>query len=79
MITETIAMASAAPALDQHAIDEATRHLPRFVTMLELVEAVATCSKDDREVVATVISMLTRGRVILRGNFRGEPIENLIC
>ena len=63
--------------MNQHLIDEATRHLPSSVTLLELVQAIAECTDDDREVVTTAIAMLTRGRVILRGNFRGVPIEKL--
>jgi hypothetical protein len=48
---------------------------PPCVTLLELVEAVSSASQDDREVVATVLHMLRRGSVRLRGNFRDEPVE----
>jgi hypothetical protein len=49
---------------------------PPNVTLLELVEAVSSATHDDREVVATVLYMLRRGSVRLRGSFRGEPVEN---
>jgi len=51
------------------------REGPRSVTLLELVQAVSASTDDDREVVATIVSMLTSGRVKLRGNFRNEPVE----
>jgi len=45
------------------------------VTLLELVQAVSDVADNEREVVATVLYMLARGSVRLRGNFRGEPVE----
>jgi hypothetical protein len=45
-------------------------------TLLELVEAVADVTSDDREVVATVLHLLRSGRVRLIGNFRGEPLDS---
>ena len=45
-------------------------------TLLELVEAIAEVTEDDREVVATVLHMLASGHVRLCGNFRDEPIES---
>jgi hypothetical protein len=45
-------------------------------TLLELVEAIAEVTDDDREVVATVLHMLASGRVRLCGNFRNEPVES---
>jgi hypothetical protein len=45
------------------------------VTLLELVEAVSSESRNDREVIATVLHMLRRGSVVLRGSFRGLPAE----
>jgi hypothetical protein len=45
------------------------------VTLLELVEAVSSESRSDREVIATVLHMLRRGSVVLRGSFRGLPAE----
>jgi len=47
----------------------------RAVTLLDLVQAVADVTDDDREIVATVMHMLRAGRVKLCGNFRDEPIE----
>ncbi len=70
-------MASALPAPKQQAIDQATQRLPRLVTLLELVEAVADSTDDEQEIITTVISLLVGGRVALRGNFRGEPVERL--
>ena len=54
---------------------DSLRPLPRQVTLLELVEAVSAVASNEQEVIATVISMLTRGRVRLCGNFRDEPPE----
>jgi hypothetical protein len=44
-------------------------------TLLELVEAIADVTDDDREIVATVIHLLASGQVRLCGNFRDEPVE----
>ena len=54
---------------------EARREAP-CVTLLELISAVSSATRDDREVVATVLHMLRRGSVRLRGSFRNEPIES---
>ena len=48
---------------------------PGSYTLLELVEAIADVTEDDREIVATVIHLLASGQVRLCGNFRDEPIE----
>jgi hypothetical protein len=50
--------------------------LPESLTLLELVYAVSAIAEDDRVVVNTVVRMLTSGRVQLRGNFRGDPVED---
>lgn len=47
------------------------------VTLLELVGAVCEVSDDDHEVVATVVHMLSSGRVRLCGNFRGCRVDDL--
>jgi hypothetical protein len=47
------------------------------VTLLELVQALADVTEDDREVVATVLQMLSTGRVRLCGNFRNTPPDDL--
>ncbi len=49
----------------------------RPVTLLELVQAVVESCDDDREVVATILSLLDSGRVRLCGNFRGFPVDAL--
>ena len=46
---------------------------PEAVTLLELVSAICEVTDDDREVVATVVSLLESGRVELCGNFRDPP------
>jgi hypothetical protein len=51
-------------------------HVPESVTLLELVYAISAICNDDEIVVDTAISMLAVGRVELRGNFRGTPVEN---
>lgn len=45
------------------------------VTLLELVQAVAAVTSDEREIVATVLSMLRSGHARLIGTFRDDPIE----
>jgi hypothetical protein len=44
-------------------------------TLLELIQAIAEETDDDREIVATVLHLLHSGRVRLAGNFRGLRIE----
>ena len=46
------------------------------VTLLELVQAVADVTTDEREIVATVMYMLRSGHARLVGNFRDEPIDD---
>jgi hypothetical protein len=43
-------------------------------TMLELVSCISEVTRDDREVVATVVALVNSGRVRLTGNFRGARI-----
>ncbi len=44
-------------------------------TLLELIQAIAEETNDDREIVAAVLHLLHSGRVRLAGNFRGLRIE----
>ena len=46
------------------------------VTLLELVQAVADVTSDEREIVATVMYMLRSGHARLIGNFRDEPVDD---
>ena len=46
------------------------------VTLLELVQAVAEVTDDEREIVATVMNILRSGHARLTGNFHDEPIED---
>ena len=48
----------------------------RVTTLLALVRAVGEVTRDDREVVATILHMLRSGEVRLCGNFRNAPIED---
>ena len=48
----------------------------RATTLLALVRAVSEVTRDDREVVATILHMLRSGEVQLCGNFRNHPIED---
>jgi hypothetical protein len=41
-------------------------------TLLELVQAIAQSTNDEREIIATVRHLLRSGRVRLIGNFRGR-------
>jgi hypothetical protein len=45
-------------------------------TLLELVRALGEVTDDEREVVATVLSLLRSGQVRLCGNFRNAPFED---
>jgi len=44
-------------------------------TLLALVEAVSEVTRDEEEVVATVVHMLRSGSVRLCGSFRGVPVD----
>ena len=44
-------------------------------TMLDLVTCITEVTRDDREVVATVVALVNSGRVRLTGNFRGARIS----
>ena len=77
-------MASAATAriealrdavVESKRFDDGSSCTPLKVTLLELVEALSSITDDEREIVATVIAMLTRGSAKLQGNFREEPPE----
>jgi hypothetical protein len=51
---------------------EETVEDPQVTTLLELVRTLGEITDDDREVVATVISLLRSGQVRLCGNFKGS-------
>jgi hypothetical protein len=53
-----------------------TTHEARVTTLLALVRAVSEVTRDDREVVATILHMLRSGEVRLGGNFRNAPVED---
>ncbi len=63
---------SAAPPIPSAQLAQATP-----VTLLELVQAVTEVAENDREVVATVLRMLSTGRIRLCGNFRDTPLDDL--
>ena len=44
-------------------------------TLLELVQAIAQSTNDEREIIATVRHLLRSGRVRLIGNFRGRRFD----
>ena len=58
-------------------LDDATSEAPRVTTLLELVRVLGEITDDDREIVATVLSLLRSGKVQLCGNFRDAPLEDL--
>jgi hypothetical protein len=62
----------ATQSLARDAIGEA----PQVTTLLELVRVLGEITDDDREVVATVLSLLRSGQVRLCGNFRGARAED---
>jgi hypothetical protein len=49
----------------------------RSTTLLDLVRSIGEVTDDEREVIATVLHMLSTGEVRLCGNFRNAPIEDL--
>ena len=49
---------------------------PGDVTLLELVQAVAEVTDDEREIVATVMCMLRSGHARLIGNFRDASFDD---
>src|SRR5262245_6336776 len=66
-------MRAAAASLDR---EQAPADEARVTTLLALVRAVGEVTRDDREVVATILHMLRSGEVRLCGNFRNTPIED---
>jgi hypothetical protein len=44
-------------------------------TLLDLVTCISEVTRDDGEVVATVVALVNSGRVRLTGNFRGARIS----
>ena len=48
---------------------------PTKITLLDLVTAVADSAESDEEVVATIASLLSSGRVTLVGNFGDDAIR----
>jgi hypothetical protein len=63
---------NAAQTISIQYLDEET-HL---TTLLELVRAISEVTDDEREVVATVLHMLSTGHARLGGNFRGSGVED---
>jgi hypothetical protein len=49
--------------------------MPRNVTLLELVNAVAEDTRSEAELIATVAYMVNRGHVRLCGNFKGQRFD----
>jgi len=58
-------------------VEAASADEPLHVTLLELVQAISDVTRNDVEVVATVLYMLESGRVRLCGNFRGASVRSL--
>ena len=54
-----------------------TAETPQVTTLLELVRTLGEITEDDREVVATVLSLLRSGQVRLCGNFRDALAKDL--
>ncbi len=49
--------------------------MTRTITLLDLVNAVASYASSDAEVVATIAHLVNSGAVRLGGNFRGAMID----
>ncbi len=67
-------MAVVAFNLDGIEIDTASEEV-RTTTLLDLVQAIADTGASEREVVATVTSLVNSGRVQLVGAFRGADVR----
>ena len=67
-------MAATASTLPERLLARSKQGERVDATLLELVQAVAEVTDDDREVVATVLHLLRSGRVRLSGNFRGQRL-----
>jgi hypothetical protein len=50
---------------------------PRYLTLLDLVEAVSEAAANDQETLATVADLINSGRVRLCGNAAGATIDLL--
>ena len=68
---------SAAQALPVQ-VDFAEGEAPRETTLLEVVRVLGEITTDEHEIVATVLWMLSSGRIKLTGNFRDCPIEDFL-
>lgn len=53
-----------------------TPEAPRETTLLEVVRVLGEITNDEREIVATVLWMLSSGRIKLCGNFRDCPLSD---
>ena len=49
--------------------------MTRMTTLLDLVDAVAEYARSDAELIATVVYMVNRGHVRLRGTFKGARFD----
>jgi len=49
--------------------------MTRRLTLLDLVNAVAECSRSEAELIATVVYMVNRGDVRLCGTFKGARFD----
>jgi len=49
--------------------------MPRNVTLLDLVNAVAEHTRSEAELIATVAYMVNRSHVRLCGNFKGQRFD----
>lgn len=47
----------------------------RYSTLLELVQRLTSELRDEREVVERVVELVSSGRVVLTGSFRGCRLE----
>lgn len=72
----TTASTDSAPLLEM-ALEAPSAAAPVDVTLLDLVRAVDEVADNEDEVVATVLWMIRRGSVRLRGNFRGSVLEDV--
>lgn len=70
---------SAASRTPRRAPTRTRRNAAGQYTLLELVDAIADVTEDDREIVATVLHLLASGQVRLCGNFRDEPVELILA
>lgn len=54
---------------------DSERRLPRFSTLLMLVQSLCDRTDSEQELVRVAAELVNSGRVVLTGNFKGQRLE----